>query len=61
MADEDIPDLSSTTEVYYKDRTGAIKQLNIKQPLNPMQLKFSFEDIQLLGKAISKFLREDAA
>jgi hypothetical protein len=61
MADEDIPDLSSTTEVYYKDRNGAIKQLNIKQPLNPMQLKFSFEDIQLLGKAISRFLREDAA
>jgi hypothetical protein len=60
MSDELEIDLSNTTVLFYKDKNGAIKQLNVKQPINPMQIKFSLEDLQLLGKTISKYLREDA-
>ena len=60
MPDELEIDLSNTTTLFYKDKNGAIKQLNVKQPINPMQIKFSLEDLQLLGKTISKYLREDA-
>jgi hypothetical protein len=59
MAD-DLPNLTHTTTLLYKSRSGELKELQIVQPLNPDQRKLDFKDIQLLGREIANVLREDA-
>lgn len=57
---DEIPDLTGTLTLFYKARNGEINQLNVKHTMDPSQVKLTTEDIQLLGKTISKHLREDA-
>jgi hypothetical protein len=55
----ELPELTHTTTLLYKARTGELKELQIVQPLNPDQRKLDYTDIQLLGREIAKVLRED--
>jgi hypothetical protein len=60
MTDIDsLIELTHTTVVNYKARTGEIKELRIVQPLEPGKRKLDLSDIQLLAKEISKCLKED--
>lgn len=61
MADEQTEiDLSHTTCVIYKDRTGALKELHVKMPMDPAQRTFTFQDLQMLARQITQVLKEDA-
>jgi hypothetical protein len=55
----DLIDLTHTTTVCYKTRTGEIKELRVVQALDPDQRKLEFKDIQLLAKAITEELKKD--
>lgn len=51
--------LSHTTTVLYKAKDGALKELHVKQPMDPNQKGFSYTDLQTLAREISKVLKED--
>jgi hypothetical protein len=55
----ELPDFTHTTAIYFKDRTGGVRELHIKQPMEPGQKVFTFADLQLLAREISKCLKEE--
>lgn len=58
MSDE-LPEFKQTTAVYYKSRTGEIKELRVVQPVEPGQRVWTLADLQLLAREIAKVLKED--
>jgi hypothetical protein len=60
VAEEAEINLTATTTVIYKGRGGELKELHVKQPLDPNQKGFTFHDLQLLAREIANVLKEDA-
>jgi hypothetical protein len=54
-----LPELSCCTQVFYKDRNGLTRELRVKQPMDPSQIRFTFNDIQMLAKQIAIQLKVD--
>jgi hypothetical protein len=52
--------MTHTSVFYYKARNGEVKELHVKQPMDPNQKIFTLADLQLLGREIAKVLKEDA-
>lgn len=61
VADEiEIPENKHTTTVLYKSKNGELKELHVVQSLNPDQRRFTYADLQMLGRQIALMLKEDA-
>ena len=56
----DLIECKHVTTVCYKDRNGAVKTVNIVQPMDPDQRRMTFADIQMLAKQITIQLKLDA-
>jgi hypothetical protein len=63
MAEKSIDDLiecQHITRINYKSRDGSIKEIQVKQHLDPDQRRMTHADIQALAKQIAIVLKEDA-
>jgi hypothetical protein len=60
MDGDNLIEMTHTSVFYYKARNGEVKELHVKQPMDPNQKIFTLADLQLLGREIAKVLKEDA-
>ncbi len=51
--------LTHTTTLLYKARNGAVKELQVVQPIEPGQIRMELKDLQILAREIANVLRED--
>ena len=59
MAEEltELPDFTHTQTVWFKGKDGTVKELSVKMPMPPDQIRMTVDDNRLLAKEISKQLR----
>lgn len=59
VTDLPVIDLTHTTTVYFKGRNGELKELHVKQPMDPSQKIWTLIDLRLLAREIAKAMKED--